>query len=475
MLLFRNLFAVMPIYAFIQKFIRWESIQDARSQKESFEMRLSLAVLKSERFRLIIIIAIGTVAILQAFGTEYLIPNSTRPLRNVFAGTTFSLVRWGWMMVGAVIYEIIALVFVQKALTTRRLPPEAIRHLSAVVEISFPTLLMITQGQSIHPIYAAHTPIILLYTILIILSTLQLHFALSALTGLLAGAGYFLVCWVSLPIHNGIAPTIENYFYVSPTIAFAKSFLLFASGIIAGLVGMQIRRILIGALIAQEEKNAIVGIFGQYVSPSVAEKLMEKQQEITDDLTGEERDVTIMFLDIRDFTTFSEKRSPQDVVRYLNTIFSHCIAIINDHNGIVNKFLGDGFMAVFGAPFSSGSRSQDAHNAVSAMQSILAMIDKLNADGTIPPTRVGIGLHTGSAVTGSVGSAERKEYTIIGDTVNLASRIEQLTKQLSVRALMSEAVYVQLREEMRIEIHPTALPPTMVKGRNEAVTLYKVQ
>jgi adenylate cyclase len=451
--------------------IRWESTEEAQSREETFEMRLSFAILRSERLRLIILIILAFGVVLQAFGTEYLIPKSSRPLRGFFQN--FSLAKWGFIILGAMIYEIIALSFVQKALTTRRMPPKIVRFLSAMLEVSFPTMLMLTQGPNIHQLYAAHTPMILVYGIFITLSTLQLHFAISAMTGFVAAAGYFFVCWSTLPIHGTIVPMQENYFFVSPLLPLAKSGLIFGSGIVAGFVAIQLRKTLTGTLVAQEEKNNIIGMFGQYVSPSVVEKLMEEHLSIADDLTGEVRQVTVMFLDIRDFTAFAEKKSPQDVVRYLNTIFGKCIEIINENNGIVNKFLGDGFMAVFGAPFSGGSVSQDAINAVRAMQAILIRIEGLYTSGTIPETRVGIGLHSGEAVIGSVGSQERKEYTIIGDTVNLASRIEQLTKQFGISALMTDSVYQYLPEELRKEVSCSPLPPVQVKGRLESVRIFR--
>jgi len=136
------------------------------------------------------------------------------------------------------------------------------------------------------------------------------------------------------------------------------------------------------------------------------------------------RDVTIMFVDIRDFTTFAEHRTPAEVVEYLNTLFRAMIQLVTANHGIINKFLGDGFMACFGAPLSNG---HDTLNAVRAAVEIAAVVERLNAGGVIPSTRIGIGLHSGPAVTGSVGSDERKEYTIIGDTVNpgIASRAAQ--------------------------------------------------
>ena len=122
---------------------------------------------------------------------------------------------------------------------------------------------------------------------------------------------------------------------------------------------------------------------------------------------------------------------------YLNILFGYMIPLINEHHGIINKFLDDGFMAVFAAPIQD---DKQCHHAVDAAMEILRYVEQLNAEGRIPPTRVGIGLHVGRVITGNVGGMERKEYTIIGDAVNLASRIEQATKQLGGQLLVSQAV-----------------------------------
>lgn len=142
------------------------------------------------------------------------------------------------------------------------------------------------------------------------------------------------------------------------------------------------------------------------------------------------------------------------------------IEIINRNNGIVNKFLGDGFMAVFGAPFSNG---KDCLNAVQASKEILEKIQEYNQTQKIPPTKIGIGLHSGDAVTGNVGSDLRKEYTVIGDVVNLASRIEQLTKQYSEQILFSEDVISKI-EGFEIKEIDTVI----VKGRVTPVKIYSL-
>jgi adenylate cyclase len=153
---------------------------------------------------------------------------------------------------------------------------------------------------------------------------------------------------------------------------------------------------------------------------------------------------------------------------YLNTLFDFMIDVVNKHHGIVNKFLGDGFMAVFGAPIDD---AEHCRHAVNASREILERLDRLNAAGKIHPTRVGIGLHVGEAVTGNVGSTDRKEYTIIGDVVNLASRLEQATKDFQARLLVSEEVRRSLDAAMPgVE----ELGPVMLKGQPNPARIFKI-
>jgi adenylate cyclase len=205
-------------------------------------------------------------------------------------------------------------------------------------------------------------------------------------------------------------------------------------------------------------------MFGQHVSPSVVEKLLSQDVEFG----GEVRHVCVMFLDIEGFTTFSESRRPEEVVLYLNSLFSEMIDSVNGHNGIVNKFLGDGFMAVFGAPIFDAS---DRKNAVAASLEILDRVEAMVTSGQISPTRIRIGLHAGEAVTGNVGSSARKEYTIIGDVVNLASRLEQLNKQFGSRLMVSETV-VEGLDGLTEQAKPHGA--IQVKGREQPVQVYEL-
>ncbi len=175
-----------------------------------------------------------------------------------------------------------------------------------------------------------------------------------------------------------------------------------------------------------------------------------------------------MFLDIRNFTANARSRQPEQVVEFLNAAFAFMIESIDLHGGFINKFLGDGFLAIFGAPLDDPVA---AHQAVAAAQEILAEIDRRGlADGRWP-LRVGIGLHLGYAVTGNVGSPRRKEFTAIGDTVNLASRLEQLTKEHNARLIVSDAVVTALGDAAGTA---TKLGAATVKGYPEPVNIWRL-
>ncbi|MED5262101.1 MAG: adenylate/guanylate cyclase domain-containing protein [Myxococcota bacterium] len=225
------------------------------------------------------------------------------------------------------------------------------------------------------------------------------------------------------------------------------------------------RRLTNAVLEAQRSEHEILETFGRHVSPQVAQRLMESGAGSDIEL----RDVSVLFLDIRGFTTRSESHAPEEVVGLLNDLFSFMVDEIDRHQGIVNKFLGDGFMAIFGAPFSAG---QDATNALAAAVAICERLETRIADRVLPPLRIGIGIHAGHAIAGNIGSARRKEYTLIGDVVNVASRVESLNKTLDSTILVTEPVWSHLAEP-----RPEAVvhPDVELRGRSERMTLYRIR
>ena len=188
--------------------------------------------------------------------------------------------------------------------------------------------------------------------------------------------------------------------------------------------------------LADAERN-IRQLLRQQVSEDIAKELMAEGSY----LTTKKSFVCIMFLDIRGFTPWAEQHAPEEIIEYQNRVFGFMIDIINKHHGNVNQLLGDGFMATFGAPKSSGN---DCQNAFDAAVAILHQLQQKMDSGQITKTRIGIGLHAGNVVTGNVGSDMRKQYSITGNTVILASRIEQLNKEFGSQLIISREVHDQL-------------------------------
>ena len=423
--------------------------------RSRFADDLYFEILKSERLRARALMAIFGVLFVVWLALAFVVPPSWNPIHRLF-GERFPVrattILWGV----AFLYELGVHTVVGKVIERRFHAPEIPRYGNALAETSLPTIGLVLLANAVGPEIALNSPIPMVYFLFISLSTLRMTASLSIFTGLVAAVEFAALGFYYL----GPQPGPETFFTsVKPILS--KSLVMVVAGVVCGFVGAQIRRRLTALLASLGERNRVVGMFGQYVSPAVVEQLLHQPV----DHQGEVRYVTVMFLDIRDFTKFAEHRTPEEVVGYLNTLFGTMIALVNAHHGIINKFLGDGFMACFGAPLSDG---HDAQNAVRAAMDIAAAVERMNADKVIPPTRIGIGLHAGQAVTGSVGSDERKEYTIIGDTVNLASRVEQLTKQYRAVLLVTDAVW----QTVKTEYPGLPLDPVTVKGREEPVAIY---
>jgi adenylate cyclase len=362
---------------------------------------------------------------------------------------------------GLAVYESIYSLGLTIFLKRKKIFPMIPRFGNAFIEISIPTIMIYLSFKIVGSVQSLVIPILFLYFIFISLSALRLMFTISLFTGIAAGAQYL---WISLYVIHRSAYNPDYSTFFSPGMLTSKSFLIALVGFVTGIVSIEIRKRIRRTLRTVDEKNQIINIFGQHVSPIVVDKLIRQKGE----LGSETRFVCVMFLDIRNFTRFAESNTPEEVINFLNSLFAFMIDIINENGGIINKFLGDGFMAVFGAPISDGA---DCRNAVAAAMRILARLKEETAAGRVRETRVGIGIHAGMAVTGHVGSSQRKEYTIIGDVVNLASRIEQLNKTYHSQVLVSDAAWKAIEGG---EFMAEDLGMTDIHGHAGAVRLFKL-
>jgi adenylate cyclase len=341
----------------------------------------------------------------------------------------------------------------------RRINP-AFRYINSFVEVSIPSLAILLYVNNMPVIAALTTPAVLLYFIFIILSTLELDFKLSVFVGLTASIQYTVIVLVYLKY---VEVTPENYIQTEIIYYWGRSMLILLSGIISGLVGEQIKRKIIRTFEINEERNRLEKVFGQQVSPEIVEEFIKHKLEIK----SKKQQACIMFLDIRGFTVFCEDKNPEEIVQYQNDVFSFMIEIVNKHRGIINQILGDGFMATFGAPIPS---DEDIQNAVNASLQIIDELNRRNENDTFPNTKIGIGLHAGEVVAGNVGTSFRKQYSITGNTVILASRLESLNKKFNSQILASKEVVKQVR----LEVKPEYIGMVSIKGRTEPLEVYKL-
>jgi class 3 adenylate cyclase len=215
-----------------------------------------------------------------------------------------------------------------------------------------------------------------------------------------------------------------------------------------------------------KERDRLKETFGRYVTRQVADHLMKADQQLGGDLVP----VTILFSDIRSFTSISESMPPRELLDFLNEYFSGMVESVLTHNGVVDKFIGDAIMAVFGAPVPEEGDALNAVRSALDMRERLRIINEGFRQRGLPEIRTGIGLHTGQVVAGNMGHAQRMEYTVIGDAVNLASRLEGMTKELGCDIILSDDLYQQVQDSVVAE----PLRKIKVKGREQEVLVHRL-
>jgi adenylate cyclase len=225
-----------------------------------------------------------------------------------------------------------------------------------------------------------------------------------------------------------------------------------------------------------EHEREMRRLFGQYVSSDVLQEVLRHPEGI---IEGQDRVASILFADIRGFTSTSAGKPPKDVIAWVNDYFAAMSEVIDRNGGFLNKFIGDGLMVVFGAPVSDGEQ-QDAERAVRTALQMLERLEKLNADNAArsaeglwrPPVYIGLGVHTGPVAAGNVGSPQRMEYSVIGETVNLAARLESATRKFDgIDLVISPSTERLVRERFVTE----ALGLADAKGFDEQVQVYTVR
>jgi adenylate cyclase len=418
-----------------------------------FRGALTREILLTERLRVKAVIV--TVSLLVAVVT---ILHFTAP--SVFDRIShgrFDLVPQYKVYLGFLLFEFAVLYLLARRIKMHSDVPVARRYISALIETSLPTYLLYLHMNWMGSEQALGYTAPLGYFLFIVLSTLRLDFWLSAFTGFVAAAELLAMAMLYRPAGFATEPPSEL------GVELIRSVMFLIGGILAGSVGVQLRHQFEASIAAASARDRITNLFGQHVSPEVVERLLAQGE----DSSGDIRRVAVMFVDFRSFTAGARMRSPREVVERLDGAFAILVDILDRHGGIVNKFLGDGFLALFGAPIETADAAQ---HAVAAAREMLAANDRVNG-ATSWPLRIGIGIHLGEVVAGNIGSPRRKEYTVIGDTVNFASRLESLNKEFNSQLLISSAVCEALGEAGRDAV---SLGQVAIKGYDQPMAVWQL-
>lgn len=426
----------------------WRRKADRAVVSDDFRRALTREILKTELVRIKALIVTTSVLTVVLWAFYVLAPEQLNQLWHGKLKAAYLYI----ILVPFILFELFVHAMVKRQLALDGDLPVFRRYASVFIETSTPTIALALHIDNMGSVQALGYVVPLSYFIFIILSTLRLDFWLSTFTGFVAASELLVM---ALFYHPDGPPDVDYHVI--------RSLIVFICGILAGAVGVQLRRQFEKSIAAASARDRVTNLFGQHVSPQVVERLLTEGTSTASDT----RRVAVMFVDFRSFTAAARSRTPQEVVDRLDGIFAVLVEIVDRHGGIVNKFLGDGFLAIFGAPFES---SDALARGVDAAREMLVAVAR-NNEGNPWALHIGIGLHFGEVVAGNIGSPRRKEYTVIGDTVNFAARLEALNKEFNSQFLISSAVRDSLGEACA---DATPLGAVAIRGYDQPMEIWRL-
>ncbi len=427
---------------------------NAKTSQAKFEDLIQNEVLKSEKFRGLMLSGIIVVMLIGIVVNSYYL--------NVLESNLIEPFLWFILILfGLLIRSVLVRKFQGVWFKKSRRRYLSFLYVNTFIETSIPSVVIIVFASSYNPATALISPIVFFYFLFIILSIFDLELKLSIFAGFVASVEYLILSLFYYEQH-----TFSGDLFILNMFPFyaAKSLFLLMAGVVAGIVSLKIRKNIFSSFHTIQERNDLEKVFGQQISKEIVDEFIDNDLTIT----SRQREATIMFLDIRNFSNFCEGKIPEEINKYQNEVLSFMIDIVKKNRGIVNQILGDGFMATFGAPVEDVNHTD---NAVNAASEIIRQLDLYNEEGKIPKTNVGIGIHCGEVVTGNVGTEDRKQYSVTGNTVILAARLEQLNKEFNSSVIVSKDVVDNLKTE---DVEFISLGDVTVKGFANPIQVYKL-
>lgn len=392
-------------------------------QENSFKKEFEFEKTLSEYKRVMIICYLLGIGMIISILNNYL---DFLDLQKFFKFKTsgYAIIIWVFFFLN---YELIFLSLLRRYIKNKLSINDHVKLAHTLIEIIFPGILMFMLTLIEERAVYLDAPYFLTYFLLIAISSLQLNFRISFFLGIMAALQYSALTYY---IYNYVIPVNDIKAHMPIASYYVRSVMMLFTGAASGMIALEINKRVQNSFKQLVEKQKIINLFGQQVSREIVDELIQRK----DELDVKRVNATIMFLDIRNFSTYAETKDPQEIIEFQNNIFDPLIEIISKHKGLVNQFMGDGFMASFGIPLQTLNHEQNAFNAG---LEIINKIKVLAEVGIIPITRVGIGIHSGEVITGNIGNDIRKQYSIAGTTVITAARLEQLNKEYRTQFLIT--------------------------------------
>ncbi len=426
----------------------------------AFTKQFELESLQSEKLRAAILASYALLMGLYIVGISYLIKSDTGGSAIQFKLPHTLL----YLLAGLFIYEVTA----NRILNYRARKFGKSIHPNFKYANAFIELAIITAMLYVYTIYFRNNSLlsdvitVSLYYLIVFLSAFYLDRYISIVTGTISACGYTLLHIIN---QKAASPSVvmEEVLY-NKYFIYATGILLFLCGIAAAFMANQLQKGILRTVELVEDENKLFNLFSRQISKEVAQELLDKDGKVPSEL----KFVSVMFIDIRNFTAYAETQQPEAVVKFQNIFFEIITVIVHKYEGIVNQFLGDGCMITFGAPVKVDNPSA---NAVNAALEINMIIDEKIEKKEIHPFVIGMGIHCGQAVTGNIGTLLKSEYSITGGVVILAARIESENKTYGSKILISKEAW----EAASIEgINANSIGASHLKGWSHPVELYKL-
>lgn len=410
-----------------------------------------IELIKSERNRTLLMLTTLTLVLLTTLFALSIIEET---VLTVYGGFQSIYNVMGWVL-SMMIFEAVILWRINWFRRRDLRLPLVFLYLHSIIEISFPTILLYYEVVVMNHVQFLDSPVFVFYFLIIFLSALHINYTLSIILGLTGALQYSVI--VFFAYGNEHAESAST----TPAVAhYVRSVLIAIIGMGSAFIARQFQLRISSFLSLLKSQRELELSFGQQVSAEVATALKSQGDD------AREFEATVMVLDIRNFSGYADIHTPQEILKYQNKVFAPIIDIIRSHRGIVNQIMGDGLMAVFGAPVSFKDHSLQAFMAA---RSILDTVHDLSEKAIVPRTRLGIGVHSGKVVTGNIGNSQRKQYSFSGSAVIVAFRVEELNKELNSELLITSSVKEKVPNDFEVDY----LGEKSLKGLKLPIGIYR--